>query len=293
MRHTTLAAVIILTTTWACGARADYVDTVDALSPVHWWRLGEPAGATTVTDSVGTLDGAYGSGVQPGQPGAIIGDSDTAAKFWPNYAAVPHSDDLLLDNGSISFFFRDTGSIRFAGLVSKDSSGFDTGGHLTIGTEQQTGGGRIWTRLQSTGNSWYVHSPLYQLDEWRHIVFTWGDEGMNLYFDGALADTEDYFGGLGSTSGGVGNFEPIVFGANSWGSGNLSATPVRHLYSGLLDEVMFFDYALNPTQVGDLFAPPDGSSTAVVPLPATGWMGLALLGGMGIFGGLRRRRRTA
>ena len=134
--------------------------------------------------------------------------------------------------------------------------------------------------MQSTNHSYFVESEPIQLDTWYNVIFTFGDDGMKLYMDGELVDTNAYAGGLGSTSGGIGNFEPLVLGANSWISGNQSATPVTNFFSGLIDEVAIFDYAFTDAQAEYLY------SGGTVPEPAS----LALLG-MGSLAVLRQGNR--
>ncbi len=47
----------------------------------NYWRLGEPAGTTTLLDSKGSSNAAAAGGVTLGAPGALAGDSDTAGRF--------------------------------------------------------------------------------------------------------------------------------------------------------------------------------------------------------------------
>ena len=256
--------MVVVMGAFTLSARGDYGSLVESYNPTNYWRLGEDSGPIAF-DQVGTLDGTYHGGVGLGEAGAVAGD--TAARFWtrrPGYLEIPHSDDLLLDSGTITFWFKDTGSIRMSGLLSKDSSGFDTGGHLTIFTERQG----LSVRLQSTTASYSVQSDPFALDQWYRVAFTFGSGGMSLYLDGLLVDSDDYTGGLGSTSGGAGNFEPLVLGANSWWSGNQMARPLGDFYSGLLDEVAIFDYALTPDEVQALHDPgvPDPSTFALLAL---------------------------
>ena len=259
---------VIVTVLVAVGftapAQGDYAGLVESYNPTAYWRLGEDSGSVAF-DQVGTLDGTYHGGVGLNEAGAVEGDS--AAHFWargPGYVEIPHSDDLLLDSGTITFWFKDTGSIRMSGLLSKDSSGYDTGGHLTVYTEPQG----LSVRLQSTNASYFVQSDPFLLDQWYRVAFTFGSGGMDLYLDGLLVDSNDYAGGMSSTSGGAGNFEPLVLGANSWGSGNRQAEPLQNYYSGLLDEVAIFDYALTPDEVQQLHGPavPDSPTFALLVL---------------------------
>ncbi len=58
-----------------------YAATVLGQNPAGYWRFGESSG-TIAADSSPSLDGGtYTGGVTLGQPGAIIGDSNTAATF--------------------------------------------------------------------------------------------------------------------------------------------------------------------------------------------------------------------
>lgn len=265
----TLSVLCTLTTT----AQADYTSRVESLNPLAYWRLGE-AGGTTAVDAANAYDGVYHN-VRLGQSGAIEGNPDTSMCNYPGYMEVPHADAFLLDNGSFAFWFQDINSIHNTGLFSKDSSGYDTGGHVTALTKSN---GSVQVRLQSTTDShWVGTDPFIELDQWYHLAFTFGSNGMKLYLDGDLVDSNSYTGGLGSTSGGVGNFEPIVLGANSWRSGNLSATPLSGFFSGRLDEFVIFDYQLSEEQVEVV--------SSQVPEPTS----LALVGFAAI-ATLRRRR---
>jgi hypothetical protein len=72
---------------------------------------------------------------------------------------------------------------------------------------------------------------------------------MQLYIDGNAPDTNPYTGGLGTTSGGIGNFEPIALGANTNNSDDLIVTPtVQHL-DGSMDDVRIFNRALNLAEI--------------------------------------------
>ncbi len=224
---------------------ADYFDLLDAADPIALWRLGETSGNDAL-DETGLHPGTY-HGPTLGVDGFTAGG--TAAQFsHRDYIEIPHSDDFLLDSGSISLWFMDTSSTNKAGLLSKDSQRYDTGGHLTMYTHQ----GRVKVRLQSTDESYTVESTPITLDQWHNVVFTFGDDGMDLFFDGVWVDEHDYAGGLGSSSGGVGNFEPWVLGAASWQSRDQSVTPLQHYFSGVIDEVAVFDYQLDGGQVASL-----------------------------------------
>lgn len=207
----------------------------DASATNHFWPLNEPVTADTVLDAAGDLDSIIVHNGPNPVPG-ICDPNDPAARFWdedgPTWIVFPHDDSLLLSEGSISFCFIDTTKILDAGIISKDSDGFDSGGHLTIGTTKGSNvlEGQLFIRLQDTAASYTVSAPIVADQPYR-VVFNFGPGGMELWINNVLADTNAYTGGL------LGNFEPLVFGASTAWSGNLTHTPLRNYWSGILDDV--------------------------------------------------------
>jgi hypothetical protein len=219
--------------------------------------LSGAGGMTTATEEVSALNGSYTAGPVGGDPGAV----GTAVRFdgTNDYVLVPHSDDLLLDNGTVSLWFKSSSLSGHRGLFSKDSTDYDTGGHLHVYTEGST----LKVRLQSTSGTYTVQSGGLTTGTWYHATVTFGGGGLKLHVNGIEKDDDDYTGGLGTSSGGTGNHEPLVFGANSWGSGNLTHTPLSDYFSGWLDDVRVYDWALDAQQIANLHAgAPIGPSTA-------------------------------
>jgi len=279
--YRTLAGSIVVAVVVSCAmvatAEADYADSIEALDPLAYWRLGESSGSTAVDSTGSGRNGRY-HGVTLRRPGAIFGDSDTGVSVrGKGYIDVPHDSAMLMDDGTVQFQFMDTGTIRRAGLFTKDSYGFDSGGHLSVMID----GGRVKTRLQSRNANHYVSSNKISLNTWYTVTFTFGGDGMKLYMDGELVDTNAYAGGLGATCGGSGNTEPIAMVANTWQSGNGTVHSLRDQFSGVMDDVALFDYALSPDTVGNLH---ELASTGI-PEPAT--LTLLLAGAMAV---VRRRR---
>jgi hypothetical protein len=132
------------------------------------------------------------------------------------------------------------------GLFSKDSTGRDTGGHLTFTIQP---GGDVQVRLQSTTSSMFVNSAPITPGTWFHVAFTWGPGGMALYIDAAAPVTDPYTGGLGTTSGGTGNFEPIAFGASTTVSDDLLVTPTTEFFAGYMDDVQIINRALTLPEI--------------------------------------------
>ena len=175
---------------------------------------------------------------------------ETAASFdgQTDFVVVPHSDAYLLDNGTIVLRFKANDLTGRRGLFSKDSNDYDTGGHVTIYVESSL----VKARIQTTSGSHYVTSTTQvQPDSWYHVALTFGSGGMKLYVDGAEEDTNAHTGGLGATSGGSGNLEPIVIGANQWASGNLVVNNLSDYFDGQIGHVEVLSNALTPIQIAE------------------------------------------
>ncbi|MFV1965127.1 MAG: DUF4347 domain-containing protein [Pirellulaceae bacterium] len=238
----------------AANDPGDYTTEVSNLSPVSYWRLGETSGTAAADQGTAANDGTYvGPGL--GVSGAISNDNDTAADFTRannDYVEIAHDDAYLLDNGSVQLWFNADDLTQNQALFSKDSSGYDTGGHLNLMLQSN---GQLYLRLQSASGDQKLYSAAGSVSagQWHHVVVTFGDSGMQLFLDGNLVDSNAYTGGLGATSGGTGNFEPIAIGANTYSSGNLTVSPLQDFFDGRIDEVAIFGSQLSQADVQRLY----------------------------------------
>ncbi|XAM00380.1 LamG domain-containing protein [Phycisphaeraceae bacterium D3-23] len=207
---------------------------------------------TPVRDIEKANHGSFRGDPAGGQPGATPLAGSGFSMYFDgsgDFLEMPHISAYELDGGTFSCWFKaDTTSGR-QGLFSKDSTNYDTGGHFSVFIES----GKVRVRMQSTTTSYWVESGTVSTNTWYHIMFAWGAEGMVLYLDGIAVDTNSYTGGLSSTSGGTGNFEPIVLGGNAWQSDDLLATPVKDHFHGFIDDLRIYDERLNAQQAIDLF----------------------------------------
>ncbi len=250
-RLLTKTAFCVLLISFATTARASvYSDLVLSYNPVAYWRLGETSG-TMAADVAGGFNGTYHQGVTLGQPSAIDGDTDFAARFdgTTGYVEVPHNDAFLLDQGSIVVWIYPEDVNGFRVFLSKDASSFGTGGGLSM----LAYGPWVLVRLRSVSNSYLVFSTPITSKMWHQVVFTFGPQGMKLYVDGALTGSNPYAGGLGPSSGGAGNFEPWAIGAGTHASRSQSVEPLQAFYRGIIDEVTVFSQQLSDLQVQELY----------------------------------------
>ncbi|MHA2328513.1 MAG: LamG domain-containing protein, partial [Candidatus Hodarchaeales archaeon] len=179
----------------------------------------------------------------------VLHRPETLSFSGTSYEEIAHEDAFLIDDGTVAFWFDATNVNAVQGLFSKDSTGYDTGGHLSISIES----GRIDVRLQSTtGDNYLQTTTTLNPNNPYHIALIFGSDGMKLYLNGDLEDTNPYTGGLGTTSGGSGNFEPIVIGAASWNSDDLVATPVTYYFSGEIKDVRVYNKILTEAEIAAL-----------------------------------------
>lgn len=227
------------------------------------WRLDETSGSVAVDESVLSTDGSHVNLPTLGVSSAYAPENGTAVEYdgSSDYTTIPHDDAMLADNGTVMFWFRTSALTADQGLFSKDSANYDTGGHLNISLT----GGKVHVSLESTTQSYLVESPVVAANKWRHVAFTWGVTGMNLYVDGQLVDSSlSYTGGLGTTSGGAGNYEPIVLGADASASGDLSVTPLQNYLQGALDDVRFYARAVCSDEVYRIYRSGRGPGARIV-----------------------------
>jgi hypothetical protein len=138
-------------------------------------------------------------------------------------------------------------------MFSKDSMNYDTGGHLHL----YSNNGRPTARFQSTTSEVSLNaSSNWAINTWHHYVFSFGPAGAKLYINGTLVDSESYTGGMGTTSGGAGNYEPLVLGAGTWSSGDLTKNTLNQYFCGRLDRVRWYRVQLSDSEIADLYTTP-------------------------------------
>ncbi|MCC6679765.1 MAG: LamG domain-containing protein [Phycisphaeraceae bacterium] len=210
-----------------------------------------------VRDDLGVNDGLAHGGVSFAQGGARAA-TNTALRFdgSNDFVLIPHHDDYLLHHGAVSFWFYPENLTGSHALFSKDSSGYDTGGHIHI----YTSGSTLYARLETDGSSPYGTGNQFQVshggipnNSWTHVTVTFGAGGLRLYVNGVLRSSASYPGALADSSGGIGNYEPLVLGAGTQNSGDLTHLPLTDFFRGRLDDVRIYTEVLDAGQVSNLY----------------------------------------
>ena len=195
---------------------------------------------TNVPDAV-----AGGAEDQPTREVGVVGG---AAGFDADpYLVVDHVSDFELAEATIMFWFRTSTPDVTQGLVTKDASGQETGGHFLTWLNE----GEFQVRLQSQSTSVWLKTREVDADRWYHVAISFGPNGNRVYLDGNRIVDNDFSYSLATTDGEFLNREPIVVGANNGYSDMQLATPVREPLSGRIDELVIFDEQIHPA---DYFA---------------------------------------
>lgn len=214
---------------------------VAALAPVALWSFDgvSPFPAAPAGDAAAVPSGLPGGGAALG----LDGDGD--------HAAIADAPAFHLAEGTVQLWFRARDLDRPQALFSKESAGYDDGGHLEI---RLTDGG-IKVRLQDDGESHWMFGGVGQLapDTWHMVTVVFGPGGARLYLDGAKVDDDPHDGGLWFPDRAGGNAEPITLGASQHLSGDGTADALDRFLDGALDDVALFDRRLDPDTVADLY----------------------------------------
>lgn len=190
-----------------------------------------------------------------------------------------HNNTMLLNEGTLAFSFQADHFSSTQYLFSKDANGYVSGGHLSVEVETS---GRLSVRLQSVATSHHVQSRVLNVNQAYNIAITFGSNGLELWVDGQRVDTNSYTGGLGSSSGGTGNYEPIVLGASQTRSGSLVADNLDDHFSGTLQNVRLLDQQLDGPAIAHLPTElPNGVTTVFEALVPDEGNNDVLVGGQG------------
>jgi len=245
--------------------------------PIAHWKLDETSG-TTAADSVGTYTGIYGNTPTLGEPGIAppTGKSILVDDSQPEYMEVPYTADLNTLVFSINLWVKPTDDGRIHQTIA-DS--FESGQEAD---PKFRNGWRVYMDPDGTvqmylgyGNSFHGTSnstDALTFNEWNHLVFQLTDTkevtGESYQY---TTDPIAYINGYKNVLGDDKPFDPnqgmvsppkgLFFGA----AGNLSTT---NSFEGGLDDIHYYDYALDQLQVSYMYANP-GSTAPYLPPPET------------------------
>jgi hypothetical protein len=150
---------------------------------------------------------------------------------------IDHDASLELDQGTVALTFTADQVSGTQCLFSKDSKGFDDGGHLSIWLTD----GQVVARLQDTSKSYKLSSDpgAIKAGAASQVAVSFGDEGFRLYVGEELVAQSHYTGGIAQNS------EPIVLGASAAQSSDGKADNLKHFFGGTISELAVYDEQLH------------------------------------------------
>lgn len=143
-------------------------------------------------------------------------------------------------------------------LVSRDSQGYDTGGHLTIYVD---GDGSLWVRHQSTTQDYFIRTDPGVVREGKEfdLVYEFSDtRGMIAYVDGVRVGSNTTPVTNRDSIALSQNSEPWTLGASQSTSGDGVADNLHQFFSGKVGHFEIYDQALPPSRLNTLHDLSDG-----------------------------------
>jgi hypothetical protein len=218
----------------------------------HWWRLAEASGNNLAGKMLGAVNGNYvnGHGTQSYSP-TILTSRLTAATFNGSNQCVNLTN--IFDNpGTTAFsvelwFNQDT---RINGRTMRLLTGLtgqDKGWELSINApDHATPSSRntiYFARGSGVGAVDYAGTGAVNLDQWYHLVATYGSNQMAVYLDGVLMGTPT----SSTRSLPAGTSDPLMLGCRLVNPGD--ANTHAEWFQGAIAEVSLYTRALTAREV--------------------------------------------
>ena len=211
---------------------ATYYETVLADVPRGYWRLGETTGGAL--DETGGPAGTYNGGVIRGVPGALVSDSNPAARFdgLDDYVSVP--DHAAVDVGD--FFTYELWLRRGTARGVSQRIVHKGGGAAALGFGTNN---KLVLIPGGSGASAIASSSIAINDSnWHHVVATKSGSSVHIYLDGVDVTA------LGTNTTATNNAAALNIGRATTGTG---------YFDGDIDEVAIYPVALTQAQVLEHF----------------------------------------
>ena len=225
---------------------SDYVEKLQHYDPKYYWRLGEIAGVTAV-DQEDREHGQYHNGVELGQPGAIAGDSDSAAHFdgLNDYVNLGEAEEVKDKNITFLVWFKaDDFAVPYARLLSKADGTAAEAHNWMIGTYPTHGRSRLRFRLTTkdgVSSALYAPSGNLTAGRWTMVAATYDGNWMKLYKDGERLCYQFKTGDIEEDE-----------NVDAWIGGNPSGETYAPFH-GTIDEVAVFKKRLTGEQLHELY----------------------------------------
>lgn len=221
-----------------------FAATVQAMSPSHWWRLGD-AGLTAANQVAMAQAGTYTNGTARNQPGAIIGDTNKSASFdgLDDYVDLQKMDLPAAGNFTMAAWVKVTSPVGSGGRFLCKATGTSSNSqYWSLGTTVSSGRAQPMVHLKTNQDKELVAgaADAIALDQWTLIAASFDHAYLRLYKDGVQLKRTKQKQDLA-----VNNT------VKSW-IGNNPPTATNAPFHGQIDEVMIFPRALSVQEIDAL-----------------------------------------
>ncbi len=222
-------------------------------APAGYWKMDECQGTRIYDSSGNNLHGTWsgtGGGTQ-----TVAGTCASGSGAWGNGATGKFNSSLNFDGAddyvdigtdaklrpttslAVSAWVKRTGALaNNAGIVSVGKNTSNVGGYVLLGTTSNT----LRFYLDTNGSGSWVFAETNSaltLNQWYHIVGLWDGSTVKIYVNGVLQTT-------------TGSASSIAYnsGKNDF-IGLYGHTPNEKYFTGQLDDVRIYNYALTKQQI--------------------------------------------
>lgn len=209
-------------------APVSYSAAVQADAPLAYYRQSESGGSALTDTSGNNHGGAYSGTYTLGQPGLLVGSTDTSVRYAGGYAQVPYGSWMDAAAFTVEAIIKpDAASTDQAIITRSISSKADFRFHVYQDGSLRLGvfNGTAFTELASAAGL-IVGGTTY------HVVATWASGVGKLYVNGSLVAT-------GNLTRSITNGPPLMI-AGEFTSGS---------FTGILDEAAYYGIALPDTRI--------------------------------------------
>ena len=227
--------------------------------PSGWWKLDENTGTSSVVDSsgnnyTGTLEGSMTSSDW------VRGKIGSALDLDGSNDSITIGDNLDVTNSdafSISMWVNRTSVSADQELISKKLSSGSSDSGYSIYQWGSGSGGNTCLYASDGANQYETCTPddaTITTGAWEHIVVVYDNAttaGSTIYINGVDAEHAAYEAGSPTTVGSLSNTRLLCIGRGGSGVGDCS--PSTRNFSGKVDDVRFYMYALTPAQVSYIY----------------------------------------
>ena len=246
---TNVSAYSLSRSVTVAGTDSAYPSRIRSDGAAVYFRMEEPTGTAAASYGSGSLGGSYvNASTRAGQPGALVGRSDTSASFDGVSSFLRTEVRTPAPTVySIETWFKTT-STRGGKLVGYGNRVMLNGGSvvpLSSKFDRQiylTDDGRLIFGVASASRVTLSSPAGYNNGQWHHVVATQGAAGMALYVDGVRVASNAV-----KTAQAFSGFWRI-------GGDNLSgwpSKPTSDYFAGNIDETAIYPTALTATQIAD------------------------------------------